>query len=158
MKNLTEVDGTSKKVKAILILEGAQKYMTQRICPICNKHYSSSEYLEDIFKDDPKALFIANLVTHYRHHHIQSWNRCWGRNGDYYRNKWFGDYEKEKQVVNERAKRQIIRKAQPKLIALGITSETFKKLQNTDEKTIVLAVKKLDGMSAKGVTKMDVTI
>ncbi len=121
-------------------------YIRYCTCPICNQHFTKSEYLAEVFKDDPKALFIANLITHHRHRHIESWNRCWGQNGDHYREKWFGDYEQEKQKVNERAKRQIIRKATDVLIGLGITSETFKKLQGSDEKTIALAIKKLDNL------------
>lgn len=118
--------------------------ITKNICPICGKHFVPSEYLAKIFADNAKAQFIANLVTHYRHEHITSWNKCWGENGNYYRRGWFRDYEKEKQRVNEQAKRQIIRKATDALLKLGITSEYFKFLQNTDEKTMALAVKKLD--------------
>jgi len=69
-----------------------EHYINNNVCPICGKQYSPSEYLAKVFKDNPKALFIANLVTHYRHHHIESWNRCWGYYGNRYRKGWFGDY------------------------------------------------------------------
>ena len=132
--------------RAIRIINDPNLCINKSICPICGKHFTPSAYLSKIFADNPNALFIANLVTHYRHEHIESWNKCWGENGYRYRRGWFKNYEDEKRKVNEQAKRQIIRKAYPILIALGITSDTFKCLQNTDEKTIALAVKKLDSV------------
>ena len=80
-------------------------------CPICNRWFEGSSYLFEEFKDDEKAIWLSNMVTHYRHTHITSWNKCWGYGGRFYRSGWFGDYDTEKQKVNERAKRQIIRKA-----------------------------------------------
>lgn len=145
MANFIQTDGKTRNGKTITKATKEQMvYITDNICPICNQHFVASDFLAEIFADDPKARFIANLVTHYRHNHLQSWNRCWGLNGKKYRRKWYSDYDDEKQEVNERAKRQIIRKATEKLIALGIGSNTFKKLQNTDGKTIALAEKKLD--------------
>ena len=83
------------------------------------------------------------MVTHYRHNHIDSWNKCWGRHGSRYRSNWFGDYEEEKIKVNERAKRQIIRKGKDILNRLGITPDHFRRLQNTEQKTMELANKNL---------------
>ena len=54
------------------------------------------------------------------------------------------NYDEEKQKVNERAKRQIIRKATKFLIDNEIKSETFLKLQNTTEETLKLAKNKLN--------------
>lgn len=45
---------------------------------------------------------------------------------------------------NERAKRQIIRKSLPYLRFHKITSRSFLELKGFDEKTLVLAKKKLD--------------
>jgi hypothetical protein len=84
------------------------------------------------------------MVTHYRHNHIESWNKCWGRNGSRYRNNWFGDYEEEKIKVNERAKRQILRKGLPILKELDIRPEHFERLQHTEIKTLELAKKLLN--------------
>ncbi|MDD2200417.1 MAG: hypothetical protein PHX84_02090 [Candidatus Shapirobacteria bacterium] len=81
------------------------------ICPICGETSQCSDYLKKIFKDE-KVLWFANMVTHYQHDHITSWDKCWGKNGYRYRQGWFGDYDEEKAKVNERAKRQIIRKCE----------------------------------------------
>lgn len=111
-------------------------------CPICGQMFSCSEYLKGVIKDE-KVLWLANMITHYRHNHITSWNKCWERNGGYYRNGWFGDYNEEKKLVNERAKRQIIRKAKEFLIENEFTVEHFEQLQDSTEKTIELAKKYL---------------
>ena len=117
--------------------------LDQITCPICNEIFMESEYLSEVFKDDTKTKFISNLVTHYRHSHISYWNRCWGRNGDRYRGHWFKDYDFEKAKVNNRAKRQIIRKAGSVLKTMGIGPRHFKRLQETDVKTMDLALKVL---------------
>jgi hypothetical protein len=120
-----------------------EDYFKNKICPICSRKVEQSDYLNQIFKDEPEVNYLAHMVTHYRHNHIDSWNRCWGRHGSRYRSNWFGDYDEEKKKVNERAKRQIIRKGKDILNRLGIRPEHFERLQNTEEKTIVLARKTL---------------
>ena len=112
-------------------------------CPICNRWIEGSDYLFETFKDNPKVCWLANMVTHYRHGHITSWNKCWGYGGRYYRSGWFGDYDEEKAKVNERAKRQIIRKAKEFLIKHEFKSNEFLKLQNTTKETVDLAIKVL---------------
>ena len=110
-------------------------------CPICKRYFESSDYLATVIEDD-RVLFIANNITHYRHTHIESWNKCWGRYGGYYRNAaHFGNYDEEKAKVNERAKRQIIRKGKDYLKLQGITSKHFESLQNNENKTLELARK-----------------
>lgn len=111
-------------------------------CPICNRKVLRSEYLQQQF-GDTNVGWLANMVTHYRHHHIKSWDRCWGRYGHRYRNGWFGNYDEEKENVNERAKRQIIRKGLAFLKHHQITADTFEILRNTSLGTIILAEKKL---------------
>lgn len=113
------------------------------ICPICSRKVEQSDYLNQIFEGEPEVNYLAHMVTHYRHNHIESWDRCWGRGGSRYRGHWFGDYDLEKKKVNERAKRQIIRKGKDVLNQLGILPEHFERLQNTEEKTMVLARKLL---------------
>jgi hypothetical protein len=120
-----------------------EKYLEKSICPICHSRVTKSDYLNEIFGEEPQVEWIANLITHYRHDHITSWDKCWGRNGSAYRGYWFKDYEEEKSKVNERAKRQIIRKGHKILIQNGITTEHFKRLQNTTEQTIKVAEKNL---------------
>jgi hypothetical protein len=115
-----------------------------KICPICSRRVEQSDFLNEIFKEEPEVNYLAHMVTHYRHNHIDSWNKCWGRHGGRYRSNWFGDYDEEKRKVNERAKRQIIRKGKDILIQLGILPEHFERLQNTETKTIELAKKLLN--------------
>lgn len=114
-------------------------YLSDHICPICKEQVQKSNYLHQCFADQPLVEYIANLITHYRHSHITSWNKCWERGGSRYRSKWFGDYEKEKEKVNERAKRQLIRKCYPIFTSLGIKPDHFKKLKNTTDETMRIA-------------------
>ena len=116
-------------------------YLKNQKCPICQNRVEQSPYLESIFSDDLQTLWVANLITHYRHNHITSWNKCWGYKGSYYRQNWFGDYEDEKIKVNERAKRQLIRKGHKIFLYNGVTVETFKKLQNSTAATLSVANK-----------------
>lgn len=108
-------------------------------CPICHHRFAESDYLASVFDDDEKARWLANMVTHYRHEH-----RAWDRSHRYISWKYGQDtYERQKSIINEQAKRQIVRKATEFLLAHGIGVETFAKLQGTEEKTIELATKKL---------------
>lgn len=108
-------------------------------CPICGQTFRRSEYLATVF-DDPLALWLANMVTHYRHVHITSWNKMWGRRGSYYRQAaHFGDYEVEKQKVNERAKRQIIRKCGAYMAHHGIGLKQLHQMQSNSPETLALA-------------------
>lgn len=111
-------------------------------CPLCNRSIVRSEYLTVTF-GDTKEGWLANMVTHYRHDHIASWDRCWGYEGRRYRAGWFGNYDEEKQKVNERAKRQLIRKAKTYLLHHQIQPEDFLKLEKTDSQTFALAKKML---------------
>ncbi|MFA5478928.1 MAG: hypothetical protein WC337_02810 [Candidatus Muiribacteriota bacterium] len=112
-------------------------------CPMCQRYFPESDYLKSVI-EKTKTLWIANMVTHYRHTHIVSWNRCWDRySGHHYRYGWFGDYETEKRLVNERAKRQIVRKCTGFLKFHNITREDFEGLQENEAKTLELIEKKL---------------
>ncbi len=119
-------------------------YLQNRICPLCHCKVTTSEYLNNIFKEDPQANYLSHLVTNYRHIHITSWDKCWGYNGTRYRNVWFVEYDEEKKKVNEQAKRQIIRKGGNIQEKIGISSDVFKRLQNTKEATMKLAILKLE--------------
>ena len=104
-------------------------------CPICGELYDGSDYLKTVFQDQ-RSLWLANMVTHYRHNHISWWNNCWGRYGNSYRGYWFKDYDEEKAKVNEAAKRQIARLSKGFLMRNGIGVIHFTALQGTTEKTI----------------------
>jgi len=116
-------------------------YIEKQICPICHWQIEQSEYLKEIFENDQATLWLANLVTHYRHNHITSWNKCWGPRGNYYRRDWFDDYDMEKAKVNERAKRQLVRKGHLILFQNGVNAETFENLENTTQETLDLVGK-----------------
>ena len=109
-------------------------------CPLCDSSFPCSDYLESVIKNE-KTLWFANMITHYRHNHITSWNKCWGYRGNAYRSKWFQDYDTEKMLVNERAKRQIIRKAKNFLIDNKFNSFDFELLQGNSRATIDLVNK-----------------
>ena len=108
------------------------------LCPLCPAYLPMSEYLATVF-DNKKALWVANMVTHYRHWHVNYYNRHVGYAS------YKGRYDAFKHEVNERAKRQIIRKATPFLRAHGITADDFAELQGTTEETMTLALKMLGG-------------
>ncbi len=118
-------------------------YKNEFYCPIAQDYFQLSDYLKEVFKDKPKALWLANMVTHYRHYHITWWNKCWGRHGYKYQGNWFQDYDAQKRKVNEQAKRQIIRKCREFMNFHQIRVDDFRELQFNDEKTIQLAMKHL---------------
>lgn len=114
-------------------------------CPICNSWSPLSDYLHTVFIGDEKSEWLSNMITHYRHNHITSWNKCWGRYGDAYRSGWFkeDDYDKKKKETNERAKRQIIRMCFQFLLEHEISKAEFVKL-NSEPETLALAYEKLE--------------
>jgi len=130
------------------------KYKQFHICPLCDRSINRSDYLGEIFADEPEVEWLANLFTHYRHDHIISWNNCLGRHGSRYRGHWFGDYESEKIKVNERAKRQLIRKGHEIFRLNGVTPEHFERLQHTSIETKGVAQKLLKiGIESQNIGK-----
>lgn len=110
---------------------------TYQHCPICCEKFETSDYLNNVFKDE-HVRWLANMVTHYRHEHLKSWDKTWSR-GNYGWNQLSEcTYDQEKQKVNERAKRQILRKCKDFMIQNGFTVEHVIQLKNTDSKTIEL--------------------
>jgi len=80
-------------------------------CPIC-KSFLLNEYSDYLFKItkgnyiDYSMLF---LVTHYRHSHINYYDRSWKYSRYREKNKEYNNYDEFKYIVNNRAKRQIAR-------------------------------------------------
>ena len=112
-------------------------------CPICDDFFKTSYYLEKKIKNK-HVRWLANMITHYRHEHITSWNNTWNK-GQYGSIHLSQDtYEKEKIKVNERAKRQILRKCKNEMIKDGFMVKHVKQLQHTDNKTIELYEKYLE--------------
>jgi hypothetical protein len=98
-----------------IINRQALKYINAKtlFCPICNNKISFiSDYLWDNFVADQKdwvTYWIAGLVTHYRHDHIRYYDRSWRSPGYRRKNKEYTSYEDFKKIINNRAKRQILR-------------------------------------------------
>ena len=125
-----------EEAKDDMIYHHKEKGIYTVYCPICNDRFEGSEYLKSVFSDE-RALWLSNMVMHYRHDHITSWNKNWGNGGWYYRQaSHFGNYDEEKKKVNERAKRQIARKCNEFIIKNNVDKNVFLSLQNTTEETV----------------------
>lgn len=113
------------------------------ICPICGHSIPKSPYLHEVFAGDPYAEYAACLVTHYRHGHVNYYNRSCDYRGYRNKNPAWTNYDDFKKLVNNRAKRQIIRAAAKNFPARVVLSlmEGFLKLQYNDDKTIALIKK-----------------
>lgn len=115
------------------------KLVQNFFCPICVDFNKASEYLNSVITDK-KTLWLANMITHYRHHHISWWDKKYGRNSVY--KVQYGDYETEKLKVNNSTKRQILRKCLLFLNNHGFCRENFLTVKDNDQATIDL-IKKL---------------
>ena len=106
-------------------------------CPICGEEFIFSSFLHGAIPNE-KTRLIANLITHYRHVHQSSWNKSC-----HYITRKYGEdtYEKCKKEHNNRAKRQIIRKAMDWIIEKNISKQDFLDLKHNDAKTIELIEK-----------------
>lgn len=105
-------------------------------CPVCNDYFKGSNHLLEVFGDNKKSLWIANMVTHHRHSHITSWNKRWDGTYKGSSYKLYNNYDEEKSKVNEQAKRQIIAKCAEYLKFHGFTIDDLLLLQNNNPKTI----------------------
>lgn len=110
-------------------------------CPICGSVVRRSEYLATIFKDDLYALWMACLVTSYRHDHISYYDNTWRFPAYASKNPEYEDHESFKIKVNNRAKRQIIRALWrtkwPRKDKVQLTRACLR-MQNNDQKTLAL--------------------
>lgn len=127
--------------RAIAVIQKSEydHYLEKMICPLCQKEVKQSDYLASVI-NDRRVLYLANLVTHYRHNHVK-WDKGWKYMQRMNGSNW--DYNKAKEEHNERAKRQYIRKCYPVFKKMGIRAEHFMELQNQDPKTITLAYRYL---------------
>jgi hypothetical protein len=128
-------------------------------CPKCGKDSpdakpdacmaDGSSYLWVILGETPYLYHAACLVTHYRHHHIRSWDRMHS-NRRYQSAIPNCDYDKKKVEVNNRAKRQLLRalislhksRSVPSTIEVPQLILGFSELQENDQNTDDL-IKKL---------------
>ena len=109
-------------------------------CPICGSSWNGSDYLDTVFDDD-RRLWLANMITHYRHEH-REWDKQWRY---IERNCRDGEYERQKRIINEQAKRQILRKCKWFLVDHGFTPADFGAMQGTTKQTRELAESTLSG-------------
>ncbi len=113
------------------------------ICPICKKVVEPSDYLHGIFSDDEYAEYAANLITHYRHEHINYYDKAWKFPEYAEKIPEYTNHDQFKDTVNNRAKRVLIRAIEKnfkKEDALPLI-RGFLKLKNNDEKTLELIKK-----------------
>lgn len=108
-------------------------------CPSCDRWVPGSAYLATVFPPEAewRRYFLACYTTHARHSHVSYYNRWVGWQS------FHRSYEAFKHEVNERAKRQLIRKSGAALRLWKITAEDFAALQGTTEETLVLATREL---------------
>lgn len=84
----------------------------QVYCPRCNTLVDGSEYLfTEAFPDDYYSYWIACLIMHHRHEHINYYDNSWRFYHYGAKNKEFEKlgYDDYKRLINNRAKREIIR-------------------------------------------------
>jgi hypothetical protein len=81
--------------------------MPQIICPVCDMSIKRSDYLKDIFKDDPICLEAANLVTHYRHAHLKKYDYAWRNRKDSKTGYAKMEHEDFRSEINNQAKKEL---------------------------------------------------
>lgn len=102
-------------------------------CPICKHYFLSSPYLVDTFKDHAGATWLSNVVMHYRHQH-----RKYDRNIQYVQHSFGISPAEQKKVINEQAKRQILRKSYGYMVYHQIGIDSLLKMNTNSEQTIDL--------------------
>ncbi|MEX2640901.1 MAG: hypothetical protein WD266_09440 [Balneolales bacterium] len=140
-------DVTEDKVVMQQIFKDVISTQIEFYCPLCKSYNAESEYLATVFTST-KTKWLANMITHYRHSHTDSWDRIWGAGGYGYHNLSQITYSIEKERINNISKRQIIKKASDYLVHHNINENHFKALHGTDKKTFVLADKILNQKAA----------
>ncbi|MFW5705091.1 MAG: hypothetical protein ACOCXG_04595 [Nanoarchaeota archaeon] len=116
-------------------------YVYECFCPICGGTFSGSSFLASQIKILPD-LWIANMITHYRHDH-RSWDKQWRYIS------WNckpETYDIEKKKVNNQIKRALLKNKEFFKFAInnGVTKDSFLRLQDNEEKTIELINKKFN--------------
>lgn len=105
-----------------------QKY---RFCPVCEGYtIEVSDYLSGLLSG--RLLFFANLITHYRHCHIASWDSM--RESAGYLKASHYNYKPVRKKANNQIKRAVLKKYHLWFKEKGFTKEDFR-LQNNDEET-----------------------
>ena len=130
--------------------EGLKNYILKRLiyCPICGDINLSiySDYLFKQFKNF-ETYWVAVLVTHYRHEHIKYYDRSWMYRSYAEKNPEYKNHDEYKKIVNNRAKRQLIRAFVKDTILDRDTKirviRAFRRLQANDGKTLELIDKML---------------
>ena len=114
--------------------------MAEFDCPLCGRQVRISEYLRSVFKGDLYALWAACTVTHVRHDHQAYYDRTWRCRSYAARNPEYQGHDQFKILVNNRAKRRLIRAAKKNFPWKEAKPfiEGFLKLQSNDTNTLKL--------------------
>lgn len=121
--------------------------MTDIKCPLCHADIRASEYLHYVFPDDIYAEIMANLIGHYRHEHINYYDRSWRNERYAQKNLEYTTHDRFKAIVNNRAKRQLMRGIMKSAMKIPEKVNLIKaiiKLQHNDGATKTLRRKYLD--------------
>jgi hypothetical protein len=109
-------------------------------CIFCERSFSGSSYLATQIAD-PKQLWLANMITHYRHSHRKSWDAQWKYIESHCAE---GVYEETKRKTNNQIKRKMLRSKPFMTFARehGIDDSHFLSLLDNEEATLELVEKK----------------
>ncbi|MEX0685019.1 MAG: hypothetical protein WD267_09620 [Balneolales bacterium] len=110
----------------------------QFYCPLCKAHHDESDFLATAIENE-KTRWLANMVTHYRHVHMNIWDEKWGAGGYGHQSSSQITYSIEKGNINNKSMQEIIKKATAFLTDHNITEYHFKTLQGSNRKTLDLA-------------------
>jgi hypothetical protein len=90
--------------------------------------YYHSDHLYDNI-EDVDVFTLAQNITWLRHS-VPSYDKCWGRGGYGWNKLSSFTHDEEKEKANKVAIKKILKLGREKLNKIGITKETFEKLQN----------------------------
>ena len=111
-------------------------------CPLCEKYVARNPRVSRS-NLQPEVGWLPNMVVHYRHNHSTYYDRIARKIRTERGHRNF------RHLVNERIRRQIIRKCWRFMRHHGIGAEHFEKLPGVGRKTIALARKKLSDSSVR---------
>jgi len=106
-------------------------------CPVCSAEIKRSLYIASVYPTEPLMQWLCNLVTHWRHGHTK-WDNQYRYISRYHH------YDTEKVQRNNRAKRQLLRKASETFKSHGVTANHLLRMLENDQKTVALIHKFFD--------------
>lgn len=107
-------------------------------CPICNKKFDASQNANSQ-NDNQHTRWFKNMISHFKDAHVTSLNNYLGPYNNHYIGYWFKNHDKVESIVNEKVKRQILKKTKLFLNKEGFTLDHFASLGNHSNETMQLA-------------------